>query len=86
MVRVGSSLSHACNVINGVPQGSVFGPVLFFIYINVICKITCSVNGDVTFKLFADDVKVYICIKNVESAIILQHCLDLICNWATNCS
>ena len=31
-----------------------------------------------------DDVKVYTCIKNVESAIMLQHCLDLICNWATS--
>ena len=77
MVRVGSSLSHACNVISGVPQGSVLGPVLFIIYINNIFKITCSVNDDVTFKLFADDVKVYICITNVESAIMLQHCFDL---------
>ena len=35
-------------------------------------------------KLFADDVKVYTCIKNFESAIMLQHCLDLICNLATS--
>ena len=47
-------------------------------------KITCSVKDDVTFKLFSDDVKVYTCIKNVESAIMLQQCLDLICNWATS--
>ena len=26
----------------------------------------------------------FTCIKNVESAIMLQHCLDLICNWATS--
>ena len=83
MVRVGSSLSHSCNVISGVPQGSVLRPVLFTNYIN-ICKITCSVKDDVTFKLFADDVKMYACIKNVDSAIMLQHCLDLIFNWATS--
>ena len=57
--------------------------MLFIIYIVDICEITGSVKDDVTFKLFADDVKVYTCIKNVESAIMLQHCLDLICNWAT---
>ena len=84
MVRVGSSLSHSCNVISGVPQGSVLGPVLFIIYINEICKITCFAKDVVTFKLFADDVKVYTCIKNVDAAIMLQHCLDLICNWATS--
>ena len=39
---------------------------------------------EVTFKLFADDVKVYTCITHFESAIMLKHCLDLICNWATS--
>ena len=56
--------------------------MLFIIYINDICEIVFF-KDDVTFKLFANDVKVCTCIKSIESAIMLHHCLDLICNWVT---
>ena len=52
-------------------------------YINNICEITSSVKDDVILKLFAYDVKVYTCVENFEFAIMLQHCLVLICNRAT---
>ena len=59
--------------------------MLFIIYINDIDSISGSVKDDVTMKLFSDDVKILNVLQiyvNVESAIMLQHCLDLICNWA----
>jgi hypothetical protein len=49
-------LSAEKQVISGVPQGSVLGPILFLIFINDIDKV-CS--GSTKFSLFADDLKLY---------------------------
>jgi len=48
--------SSNVRVISGVPQGSVFGPILFIIVISDVCDI---IVGNTTCKLFADDIKLY---------------------------
>ena len=53
-VKVGTSCSNKCNVINGVPQGSILGPILFAIYINDLSNCLTS-----QCKIFADDIKIY---------------------------
>ena len=50
--------STPCDVISGVPQGSVLGPTLFSIYINDIVDDIQS-----TIRLFADDCLIYRCIS-----------------------
>jgi len=79
-VRVSSTYSSICGVISGVPQGSVFGPVLFILFVNDITD--CMVDN-VAVKLFADDTKIYTVIDDVIiSSNQLQLSLDLVAAWA----
>ncbi len=64
-----SSASACTNVTSGVPQGSVLGPALFLIFINVPNIVESIV------KLFADDTKLFTCFKHHEQ-VKLQQDLD----------
>ena len=47
------------SVLAGVPQGSVLGPLLFFVYSNDLCdNLSCDV------KLFADDTSLFSVVEN----------------------
>ena len=52
--RVGFKSSWS-NIVNGVPQGSVLGPLLFLLYVNDLPK--CIENSKVA--MFADHLKLY---------------------------
>ena len=56
-VCVKGSLSQSKDVLSGVPQGSVLGPLLFLVYVNNIAD-QLSTN----YKIFADDLKLYACV------------------------
>ena len=61
----------------GVPQGSIMGPLLFLVYINVLSNCLKSIR-----KLFADDTSLFSVIHDVNlSQIDLNKDLDKINNW-----
>jgi len=57
------SVSCVGHITTGVPQGSVLGPLLFLLYVNDICNTV----PDTKIKLFADDITLFLCNKNLNN-------------------
>ena len=74
-VSIRGEFSEPKDVLSGVPQGSVLGPLLFILYVNEIPEI---LQG--TAKLFADDTKVYDKACKKDS---LQKDLDTLYLWSS---
>jgi hypothetical protein len=70
-------MSPVSDVLSGVPQGTVLGPILILIYINDIDSVCC---GNTVVQLYADDVKLYSNIT-VNNACI-QQSLNSLSLWA----
>jgi hypothetical protein len=66
-------------VVSGVPQGSVLGPVLFLIFIRDLDR---ALPAGVRLRKFADDSKVANKIENDNDAQLLQDALDQLQRWA----
>ena len=75
-VCINDKASTMTEVVSGVPQGSVLGPVLFVIYINDLPNL---VDSDV--YLFADDTKIFKHIKDNQDEKNLQEDLDIVAKW-----
>lgn len=76
-VKLGSCTSSPFAATSGVPQGSNLGPLLFTIFFNDVTLLLPS--GCVL--IYADDLKLYIVVKNVEDCRQLQAMLDQFVDW-----
>lgn len=74
-------ISDLSNIVQGVPQGSLLGPLLFNAYINDIV----ITGPDIRFIIYADDCSIFVNGTNVDSMIERGNTiLDQINQWAEN--
>ena len=67
-VLVNGKFSKWLEVLSGIPQGSVIGPLLFLIFVNEIPEWVKS-----SIKMFADDIKLWTKITGMEDSRELQN-------------
>ena len=77
-VTINRTNSDYMNVLCGVPQGSILGPILFILYINDMCNVSTLLKP----ILFADDTNIFYSGKDIDelcSEVSIE--LDKLCIW-----
>jgi hypothetical protein len=79
-VRVDGEFSEWTDVVSGVPQGSILGPILFSAFIDVVADVRLSPNASI--QMFADDI-LYLKMVDRRSpadVVDVQSDVDAICS------
>jgi ribonuclease HI len=79
VTRVGTTLSTAYPVPNGVPQGSVISPTLFIIMLNDLFH---TINN-ISYSLYADDCAIWVAAHSVEECTAaVTEALEAVSCWS----
>ena len=70
-VVVNGKTSSWADILSGIPQGSVLGPILFVLFINDLPDLVTSI-----VKIFTDDKKLFQAIRSTSDSAQLQQDLD----------
>ena len=79
-VVVDGATSSAIEVLSGVPQGSVLGPLLFLIYVDEVTAVPLSQESKM--NLFADDLLLYKTISKQVDYTATQRDINAIAQWS----
>ena len=80
-VSVDGRISSLSDVISGIPQGTVLGPVLFLVH---IIGISSNFSPGTSSSSFADDTKIWRGVRAKSDCDELQSDLDDLYSWAEN--
>ena len=79
--RIGSAFSDYPNILFGVPQGSILGPILFAIFLSNLLYI----YNDLDYANYADDTTPYVCRQNYAEVIeFLKPTINNMFPWFKN--
>ena len=87
-VKIGNCMSSLEDLLFGVPQGSILGPILFILYTKELQDIAMKYNLEI--QLYADDSQVYTgfnskCTASLEDTKMrINKCMLEIKNWMMN--
>ena len=83
-VCIGSTSSPVCQLLHGVPQGSVLGPVLFTLYVSPLEDVITA-HG-INCMMYADDSQLYTVLKHPREDTVqrMERCIMDIKIWTIN--